>query len=178
MEVLRTIALYVEGKNMPFVVIGGHAVNAYGISRQTGDLDFAVRASDQAAWATLMERLQMTATQSDGQFARYRPALLAGWPIDLMFVDDGTFAKLLEQSQEFAFGPARARVASARHLVALKLHALKQDQEHRLAKDWADVVGLLRSGRTGLSVEDLRTLCERYASPDLFERLKDEVPRP
>lgn len=117
-----------------------------------------------------MDRVDGTpaATQLDDHFARYRPALLAGWPIDLMFVDDATFTKLLEQSQE---GPARARVASARHLVALKL-------EHRFAKDWADIVGLLRTGRTGLSVEDLRTLCERYASPDLFVRLKDEVRRP
>lgn len=35
MEILRTISLYTEGKNLPFLVIGGHAVNAYGIMRQT-----------------------------------------------------------------------------------------------------------------------------------------------
>lgn len=178
MEILRTIALYVEGKNMPFVVIGGHAVNAYGISRQTGDLDFAVRAADQPAWTTLMDKLQMTATQKDDRFARYRPAAMAGWPIDLMFLDDQTFAKLLEQSEEFAFGPTRARVASARHLVALKLHALNQNQEHRFAKDWGDVVALLRSGRTGLAVDDLEALCARYATPAIFERLKSEVKKP
>jgi hypothetical protein len=35
MEILRTISLYIEGRNMPFAVIGGHAVNAHGVSRQT-----------------------------------------------------------------------------------------------------------------------------------------------
>ena len=176
MEILRTIALYVEGKNMPFVVIGGHAVNAYGVSRQTGDLDFAVRVTDKTSWGELMNKLQMQATQNDDRFARFHPDALAGWPIDLMFLDDATFAKLYEQSQEFAFGPARARVASARHLVALKLHALKQNQEHRFAKDWGDIVALLRSGRTGLTVEDLQALCARYGTPEIFEKLKNEVP--
>lgn len=176
MEILRTISLYVEGKNMPFLVIGGHAVNAYGLSRQTGDLDLLVRERDQRAWIGLMEKLHMQAGQNDDRFARFRPASVVGWPIDLMFVDHDTFTKLFEQSIEMSFGPARARVASARHLVALKLHALKQGQVHRLAKDFGDIVGLLRSGRTGLTAEELESMCLRYATVEWFDKLKSEVP--
>jgi len=177
MEILRTISLYVEGKNMPFLVIGGHAVNAYGLSRQTGDLDLLVRDDEKRVWIDLMNKLHLRAGQSDDRFARFQPEAFTGWPIDLMFVDRATFAKLFEQSIEVSFGPARARVASARHLVAMKLHALKQDQEHRLAKDFGDIVGLLRSGRTGLTVEELRSLCLRYATVEWFDKLKDQVPR-
>ena len=177
MEILRTISLYVEGKNMPFAVIGGHAVNAYGISRQTGGLDLVVRGSNKKSWCELMDKLHFTSDQNDERFARFRPDVLTGWPIDLMFVDDQTFAKLFDQSIEMPFGPARARVVSARHLVALKLHAMKHFQEHRFATDFADVASLLRSGRTGLSIDDLKALCVRYASLELYERLKNEVPR-
>jgi hypothetical protein len=177
MEILRTIALYVEGKDMPFLVIGGHAVNSYGLSRQTGDLDLLVRERDRQAWIELMAKLHLKAGQSDDRFARFRPEVLTGWPIDLMFVDEETFAKMFDASAEVSFGPARAHVAAARHLVALKLHALKQGQEHRFAKDVGDIIGLLRSGRTGLTREELQAMCIRYATPEWFEKLKDDVPR-
>jgi hypothetical protein len=125
-----------------------------------------------------MDRLRLIHRQSDDRFARFRPDAFTDWPIDLMFVDDPTFAKLYEQSIEVSFGPARARVVSARHLVAMKLHAMRHFQEHRFAKDYADVASLLRSGRTGLSLDDLKGLCLRYASLELYEKLKSEVPQP
>ena len=35
---------------MPFLLIGGHAVSAYGISRQTGDVDLPVQRSRKELW--------------------------------------------------------------------------------------------------------------------------------
>ncbi len=162
---------------MPFAVIGGHAVNAYGISRQTGDLDLIVRGSDKEAWSTLMKKMNYESGQHDERFARYRPDATPAWPIDLMFVDDETFRKILSDAVEMEFGPARARVVSSRHLVTLKIHALKHFQEHRFAKDFGDLVALLRSGKTGISDADLRELCVRYATSALYERIKEELPR-
>ncbi len=176
MEILRTIVLYVEGKDMPFAVIGGHAVNAYGIARHTADLDLAARSSDRDAWFTLMGKLNYTVGQSDGQFAKFSPGSLAAWPIDFMFVDDDTLSKLLDDSVETTFGAARARVVSARHLATLKIHSLRHFQAHRYAKDLSDLVSLLRSGNTGLSDSDLKDLCVRYADVTLYERLKQELP--
>ncbi|MCB0335165.1 MAG: hypothetical protein KDD62_02635 [Bdellovibrionales bacterium] len=57
MEVLRTIALYAESKDMPFLVIGGHAVNAYGISRQTGDIDLLVPKEAHSAWDKMLSKI-------------------------------------------------------------------------------------------------------------------------
>ena len=175
MEILRTISLYTEGRDMPFVVIGGHAVNAYGISRQTGDLDLVVQRNRKAQWLTLMEKLHYQKGQDDHRFARFRPDTLTAWPIDLMFVDDETFAKFLEQAEEKDFGPTVALVASARHLCTLKLHALKHYQQHRFAKDYADLIALVRGGLAGLSLADLEELCRRYATTELFERLKTDL---
>ena len=160
---------------MPFLVIGGHAVNFYGISRQTGDLDLLVRRSNKAAWFELMSKLAYVAGRNDDRFARFRPESLAAWPIDLMFVDDQTFERLSLQAVETQFGPARARVVSARHLATLKIHALKHFQEHRYARDFSDLVSLLRSGKTGITRDELRELCLRYAAIELFEKLKGEI---
>lgn len=39
---------------MPFLLIGGQAVNAYGISRQTGDVDLLVQRSRKVRWEELL----------------------------------------------------------------------------------------------------------------------------
>ena len=175
MEILRTISLYTDGKPMPFLVIGGHAVNAFGISRQTGDLDLLVQRSTKPDWLVLMSKLHYSKGQDDDRFARFKPDQLAGWPIDIMFVDDETFAKLFQASIETVMGAARVRIASARHLVILKIHALKYFQEHRFIKDYNDLIGLIKSGKTGLSQDDLSELCIKYASIDLFNRLINDL---
>ena len=122
-----------------------------------------------------MEKLQYRKGQDDERFARFRPDALVNWPIDLMFVDDQTFQKLMDQSIEAAFGSAGVRVVSARHLAIMKIHALKTFQQHRFVKDYNDLIALLRSGRTGITSDELKELCHRYATPGLFKKLQKEL---
>ena len=175
MEILRTIAFYAEDKEMPFLLIGGHALNAYGLSRQTGDVDLLVKYSQKPMWSALFQRLRYIVGQDDDRFARFRPEVLGGWPIDLMFVDDVTFDKLHGESLEMQVGVALVRVVSARHLAILKIHALKYIQEDRYAKDFSDLVYLLRSGKTGLGKQELLELCQRYASVELFDKIMENM---
>jgi hypothetical protein len=176
MEILRTISLYGESQALPFVVIGGHAVNAYGVQRQTGDIDLIVRQTQRTAWEGLFAKLRYRADQADARFIRYLPDTVAAWPIDLMLVDDATFAKLHVDANLVDFGTIAVKVASPRHLVALKLHALKIYQEHRYGKDYNDVVQLLRHACPQLRGEALRALCLRYADEALYEKLSKELP--
>ncbi len=178
MEILRTISLYTEDKKMPFLIIGGHAINSYGISRQTGDLDLLVPLSAKSRWVELMCKLKYEKGQDDDRFARFRPDSLGAWPIDLMFVNDSTFEKLFSDSVLANFGIAQVRVVSARHLATLKIHALKHLQAHRYARDYSDLVSLLRSGQTTLTEVELRELCQRYANLELFNKLKEDSALP
>lgn len=175
MEILRTISLYAEAKTLPFLLIGGHAVNAYGIQRQTGDIDLLVRRSDSHEWAELFKKLQYDSIQYDSNFLRYKPDTLAAWPIDLMLVDDTTFLKLFNDSREVNLGVVNVRVVSPRHLATLKIHALKVYQEHRFAKDYNDLLQLLKGECRDISSEDLRDLCLRYATRELFEKIKKDL---
>lgn len=171
MEILRTISFYTADKNLPFVVIGGHAVNAYGIMRQTSDIDLLVCRDSKDKWHDLMLKLNYEVGHNDDRFARYRAKSIANWPIDLMYVDAETFTKIYHSSKEIAFGEALARTVSARHLATLKIHALKHYQEHRYSKDFSDLDSLLRSGQTGITDIELKELCKRYASETLYEKL-------
>ena len=50
---------------MPFAVIGGHAVNSYGIQRHTADLDLVVQLSAKERWLELMDKLAYKKGQDD-----------------------------------------------------------------------------------------------------------------
>ena len=160
---------------MPFLLIGGHAVNVYGVQRQTGDIDLIVTFSQRKALEDLFLKIRYQSDQSDTRFIRYRPDTIAAWPIDLMLVDDETFSKLYSESRVTDLGVIEVKVVSPRHLIALKLHALKVYQEHRYAKDYNDVIQLLRHACPQLRGEALQELCVCYADVALYEKLAKDL---
>lgn len=160
---------------MDCVVIGGHAINAHGLDRHTGDLDLIVPNDQRQSWVTLMTELRYNAGQNTESFARFRPESIAAWPIDLMFVDRATFEKIKGSSSLFEFGAIEAPVASIPHLIALKLHALKQGQEHREAKDISDILFLAR--RLPMTTEELRQLCSSHGTEAIFRKLQKVLSR-
>ena len=72
-------------------------------------------------------------------------------------------------------GVIAVKVVSPQHLVTLKLHALKVYQEHRYAKDYNDVIQLLRHACPQLRNDALRELCMRYADVALYEKLAKDL---
>jgi hypothetical protein len=74
--------------------------------------------------------------------------------LDLMFVDDSTFDRMQPAGEEHDFGGERARVPCLDHLLALKLHVLKQALPYRTSKIADDVEMLVR--RNGLDLRDPR----------------------
>lgn len=170
MEVLKQIKEYCTSNNVTFLVIGGHAVNAHGFPRQTGDIDLLVSSKDRELWINLMGTLKYTQVQEHPVFARFQYSDIAGWPIDLMFVDPPILNELVVDSIEEDFGDCTAKIPSLEHMIALKLHALKQRQDHRENKDLLDIMELLP--KSNIDNEKLRQLCEKYDRIDLYERLK------
>lgn len=175
MEILRTIIAYSESQNLPFVIIGGHAMSAHGISRQTGDIDLLVPSAHHEQWISLLTKLRYTTFQDDPRFARCKPDTIAAWPIDLMFVDQDTFDKIYSESFIAEFGFTAARVASAIHMITLKIHALKIPQPHRASKDYDDVTKLIVKNKEHISLPTLEGICLKYANQALFDRLKNDL---
>ena len=67
---------------------------------------------------------------------------------------DSTFDRMVQASEERDFGGTLARVPCLDHLLALKLHILKQAWPRRTSKDADDVEMLSR--RNGLDLKDAR----------------------
>jgi hypothetical protein len=67
---------------------------------------------------------------------------------------------MLAPSREIEIGGGRCRVPSLDHLIALKLHVLKQRLSHRGYKDFMDVLSLVQANQLDVR-SDTSRLCAR-----------------
>lgn len=98
-----------------------------------------------------------------------------GTDVDLMFVNDSTFDVMFAASTSQDTGASTARFSSLEHLIALKLHVLKQGLRHRMLKYLDDVINLLHANRVDLSQDQWRQLFEKYGNRDLYERIAGAI---
>ena len=146
MQILISLNSIASRLKSHYVVIGGHAINAHGYSRSTGDLDLAISLADAEQWKANIAALGYACFHEQPAFVQYRAERLDAWPIDLMLLDDVTFKKMLADSIEFEFRDCKAQIATIPHLISMKLHASKGRILQRESKDLADIVELLKLG--------------------------------
>ena len=166
----RSLYQAFERENIPLLLAGGWAVCYHGYTRLTLDVDWVCPRSKESDAVALMDRLHFTKT-SEGMASRFKNRKEPAFPyIDLIWVDDVTFSKMAEG--EATDGPKKnIPVINFRALLAMKLHALKDDIA-RQQKDLLDIRFLLAYGHHKISDEEFKVLCERYAGPDAYDKIK------
>ena len=85
-------------------------------------------------------------------------------PVDIMLVSRETFLKLADGRRELEFGPTRLGVPQPLPLIALKLHAMKNDARRRLGKDLPDNLQLIRLYGIDRASVEFRRIVDRYAN--------------
>ncbi|MHC1766210.1 MAG: hypothetical protein AB9869_18240 [Verrucomicrobiia bacterium] len=100
----------------------------------TIDGGFLVRRPDREDWFERLSSAGMTIFGQATVFAQFTQSG-EGDGLDLMFVEDSTFQPMWQASELRDFGEAKARAPCLDHLLAPKLHALKQSLIHRTSKD-------------------------------------------
>jgi hypothetical protein len=162
-------------RKLPFLVIGGLAVNHYGYSRETADLDFFISQGKRVEWLKLLEEFGYLNFHDGGNFLQFNPPDKNAWPVDLMLVQEKTFAPIYQASLPAEFFGVESRVPALEHLVALKLHALKNTRMHRFLKDFLDVENLIRINGLNIKSETLRELFRKYGTQDLYEKISGSL---
>lgn len=171
MSFFATIHDAARDQQLRFLVIGGLAINYYGYSRDTADLDFFVSQTDRTAWLKFLSDLRYTVYHDGGSFIQFTQPHDNAWPVDLMLVKEKTFGVIFNASVDADLYGIKTRVPSLEHLIALKLHALKNTRAHRFLKDFLDVENLIRINRLDIRSENLRNLFAQHGTPDLYEKL-------
>jgi len=178
MDLIDFIRLGNETPTLRFLIIGGYAVAAHGHTRATFDVDFLVRRNDHDTWFQRITTAGLKLFGETNVFAQFSQER-GGDGLDLMFVDEPTFEQMWQASEERDFAGSRARIPCLDHLLALKLHALKQARPHRTSKDAEDVEILIRRNALDLSEPRYEQLklssgsCEIRDAPSLDLHLPD-----
>ena len=165
-----------EQLGLRYLVIGGHAVNAYGEPRTTVDVDFLACKEDRKSWTDLLKAEGFKLEHDGGTFLQFSPPYGTVWNLDLMLVSRETFAKLASAAMKVRMLGVTTLVPAVEHLIGLKLHALKFGPAHRRDKDLVDVLSLIRNAGIDPRAESFRNLIEQFGTTEIYERILQAVP--
>jgi hypothetical protein len=166
----ETIDAETRRQNLQFLVVGGLAVNLHGYSRDTADLDLLICGDQREQWLDLFSRLGFVVYNDGGNFIQLASQEHAAWPVDLMLVQGKTFAPMFAASRQVDLYGTLSRIPSLEHLIALKLHALKNGRADRFLKDFLDVENLIRINRLDMKSENIRQLFVKYGTMELYDK--------
>lgn len=158
-------------RQLPLLLIGGWAVQAHGYARNTLDVDCLVAIENDPVMAEELTKAGFECFEEKPSFRRFRHRIDPLIVLDVMRVNAATFEKMWAGSASATLSGVELRVPALAHLIALKLHAAQN--EHRVEKDLADVIALLRGNLGEIPAAELRKLCDQFGTPALAERLAD-----
>jgi predicted nucleotidyltransferase len=172
---LETIATQTRKRDLRFLVIGGLAVNSYGYSRETGDLDILIHRDNKEQWLDLFSGLDYAVYKEGEGFLQLSPPKQSAWPVDLMLVRENTFEPMYSASREVNLYGVQTRIPSLEHLLMLKLHALKNAGLNRFLKDFLDVENLIRINKLDIKAENIKRLFAKYGTAELYEKISTSL---
>jgi len=170
-EVLRTFSEFFEREGIRYAVIGGLAMNAWGYSRFTNDIDIVVPRADRPRVLAFAESLGYEAIYVSDGFSNHQHREERAWGrLDFMYVDDATAGKIFTTAESRqVVGDAVAPVVRPEYLIAMKLLALKNAPDHRMG-DARDIEYLLRLPDVDRTA--VREYFARYGMLDLLHAME------
>lgn len=171
-ESVVTILRSSAERGLPRLLIGGNAVILLGYIRSTADVDLMVPASSRSRWLDLLRELGWKFYNGTGTFAQFEPPEKGGTPVDLMFVDPGTWDKLLAESREVELAGQVVRLPKPEFLVALKLHAASSPTRSKPESDWEDIRQLIRICHLDPAEPAFREIILRYGGENALTRIE------
>ena len=144
---------------------------AYGVVRQTLDVDCLVVDTDSGVLHAILSKASYVEKERTENFVRYAHPSVYLMDVDILFVDYGTFDKMMQRSRSCRFGSTEIRVPCIAHLIALKLHAIRNNPEREL-KELGDIVALLKNNPGEVPPAELRSICDKYGPNGIHATLE------
>jgi hypothetical protein len=159
-----------EREGIPLLLAGGWAVCHHGYSRYTNDIDWICSRANEAPALEVMASLDFK-IEFEAMATRFKHKKhLDLAPVDLLWVSAESFTKMATTGQKTGHH-GNIPVIDFEALLAMKLHALKDDKE-RKGKDILDIRFLLAENPRAITEDHLRELCERYAGPGAYNQIR------
>jgi hypothetical protein len=171
--VFDLIANAAKQANVRLILIGGFAVNAYGIARNTRDVDFL---TTDEAYPQLREVLARSGYEEDARSdvcAKLRHKDPQAMPVDFVFVDAETFSAIWKSSRDSVASGHTFKVPSLLHLIALKMHAIKKGSKDRVWRDLPDIINLVTANQIDVSSPEFLGVCRRFGPEGIHQKIQD-----
>lgn len=172
-EILKLAATTLPTAGVRLLLIGGFAVNYYGYTRNTLDIDFMI-ASDQMDTVRDIMRDAGYTNVSILENVVFFGKPHASWRVDFLRVDAETMRTLDVHAVVASIHGHTLRIPALNDLLAMKLFALAQAFERRVDKDLPDVAYLCVLNNLDLE-RDIHPLCRRYGSEDLYRHVVEKT---
>jgi len=172
LKFVQQLSAAAQSRKLRALLIGGHAVNLHGVSRFTEDFDFLIDRATVASWRELLRSLGFESFRDAATFEQFSREGEGPKRLDLMLVNSGTFEKLFSKALPLPEPSESMRIVCAEHLVALKLHVLKQDLAHRRLRDFLDVVELIKQNKLDLKGAEMKEVFDKFGTPELARKVK------
>ena len=176
MDVFESVGKLGGQLGLPVLLIGGHAVNFYGYNRTTLDVDFLIAVDSFPAWRSGLESIGYKWIGQTENFVRLEPVDPALFPMDVMLVAPETFQKLYAERVECRIGTALLSLPKPLHLIALKLHAMKNPERLRQGKDLLDILNLVSLCQIDIEGQEFQGILDRYANEEIKNLVLRSIP--
>ncbi|MBL7170979.1 MAG: nucleotidyltransferase family protein [Candidatus Omnitrophica bacterium] len=153
------------------VLIGGFAVNYYNVSRQTADIDFLTTENDFKEVLVLLEKEGYKEDNRRKLFSRLKSVKHYILDIDFMFVDKNTLDKVIKDAKKITIASQKFLIPSLLHLIALKLHSIKNNPSQREHKDLMDIIDLVKYNNVDIKSEEFKSISQKYGTEDIYNKI-------
>ena len=169
-KVIDMIADFMEQEDVPFALVGAFALHAYGLSRATADLDFVTESRVQERVIAFLESQGYETLHASPGYSIHLHAESSMGRVDFIYVGGETSRRLLGGSgTTLRFGDRDLPVPRVEHLVAMKVHAMKNDPGRAL-QEMADIRVLLQL--EGIDRDEVRSYFEKAGLIEKYDEIR------
>lgn len=174
-QVLRTFSEFFEREQIRYAVAGGLAIHAWGRSRTTQDIDFAVDGIAQDLVIRFAEAIGYTTLHSSDGYSNHEHPDEAFGRVDLLYLYGATADRVFSEAARLLIaGEAKAPVPKPEHLIAMKVHAIK-NTPRRVSIDVPDIEYLLTL--PGIDRSAVRDYFERAGLLRIYDVIEKDAGR-
>jgi hypothetical protein len=170
-SVFHLISDVTHEEGVSCVLIGGFAINHYRVTRQTADVDFLITKEDFDKISGFLEKAGYKKALLQENFAQFQSSRLSLLDVDFMFVDRETLAKIMKEGQRFRIAGETFTVPSLYHLIALKLHSIKNNPKLRMTRDLPDIINLIRVNKINVHDKEFKDMCLKYGTVEICDQI-------
>lgn len=174
-SIFHLISDLTDAEGISCILIGGFAVNYYRVTRQTADVDFLITKDDFDKIVGLLEKAGYKKAALQENFAQLQSSRLSLLDVDFVFVDPATLTKIKREGKTITIAGQKLLVPSLSHLIALKLHSIRNNPKVRLMKDLPDIVNLMRINEIDARSKTFEALCLKYGTPELYQKIREAL---